>query len=218
MSWDKLYNHSRYTNKLLWSTSVFHALLEVKNTKAETFLCCLVNRSRAFHCFNQMSLLEGNDAIRTVMTSPGRSGARALSVVSSTTSTQQAHDKHTTSTQQAHDKHTLGLLIKPLVLLQCNLLLQGALQGCRINLKEELGVPNVDAALYNGWPQIQLRILNELVFASRKICDNQMANRWSRSLLLWKELGAGRAIKIVLQPFVLIVYCLDHKHLNFYLV
>jgi len=49
-----------------------------------------------------MSLLEGNDAIRTVMTSPGRSGARALSVVSSTTSTQQAHDKHTTSTQQAH--------------------------------------------------------------------------------------------------------------------
>jgi len=78
----------------------------VKNTKAETFLCCLVNRSRAFHCFNQMSLLEGNDAIRTVMTSPGRSGARALSVVSSTTSTQQAHDKHTTSTRQAHNKHT----------------------------------------------------------------------------------------------------------------
>nr|CAB3267231.1 trafficking protein particle complex subunit 9 [Phallusia mammillata] len=66
----------------------------------------------------------------------------------------------------------------------CNLLLQGTLLGSKLDLTNDRGVPDDSLTPYYGWPQIQLRILHELIFASRRIGDNQMANRYTVYLLM----------------------------------
>lgn len=68
---------------------------------------------------------------------------------------------------------------------QCNTLLMQSLRGYKVTLKEEnLIKDNNKLCVHTGWPSIQMRVFHELIFSSKKMGRNVLANRHTLQFLL----------------------------------